>query len=297
MKRLLITGGSGFLGGHLVQHAAEVYDVHATWQTHPYQNSAVWHRLDLTDINAIEKMIDRILPDAIIHNAAFAQVDACEQSKERADLINVQASQMLARLARQLNARFIFVSTDMVFDGKRGNYCETDLPNPINYYGLTKVKAENAVLTAHPGAVLARTALIYGTSVTQHRSFYEVMLEKFRLRQPVPLFYDQFRTPIWVQNLADCLLELVDNSFYGTVHLAGPERMDRYSFGEQAAKTFGFSMELLVRKSMHDVHMQAARPCDVSLNTSKAATLLKTPLMNLAEALRRENENAVWPLR
>lgn len=287
MKRLLITGGSGFLGGHLITQAREKYHVTATYFRQRYPISSVrWEYFDLTAIDRIESFIEAVYPDAIIHNAAMTLVDECEQKSDQAFLTNVMATAEIARIAKRRSIRLIYVSSDMVFDGKKGNYREDDDVNPVNYYGKTKVLAEESIKSVCKDYVIARSALIYGGAITSSNSFVEKTLHHIRKGQPINLFYDQYRSPILVDNLAEALVELAEHPFIGTIHLGGSERLNRYDFGLIMADIFHFSITLLNCCSMYDFVTPAKRPQDVSLNISRARDILITKFLNCKEGLR-----------
>lgn len=287
-KRLLITGGSGFLGGHLVHLARKPYDVLATFFNNPVNLPDVtWRHLDLRDLRAVAALVEEARPEAIIHNAAMADIDLCEREPELARVVNYSSTLQLARKAEALGARFIYVSTDNVFDGDKGDYREQEEPRPVNYYGETKLLAERAVVHVCSSYVIARAALIYGPPILGGTSSSEWVLRKLQAGETVPAFVDQHRTPIYAPDLAAALLELVDSAWSGTVHLGGPERVSRYEFARQIGRAFGFSEALLRETRMKEVSGLARRPRDLSFRIECAQALLKTQFSTISEGARR----------
>ena len=287
MKRILITGGSGFLGGHLVTQARDKFEVFSTYFKHKQKISNIkWEFLDLTQNETIELLIKRTQPQIIIHTAALTSVDECENQNELAYLINVKATAELTAISNKYNIRLIFISSDMVYDGEKGNNTENDKINPINFYGKTKAIAEKNIMESCSNFVIARAALIYGTTTTNSRSFSESILQKIKNKQVVKLFFDQFRTPILVDNLTEALLELSEHQFIGTLNLGGSQRINRYDFGVEMAELYNFSTKWLKKCSMHDFNTGAKRPCDVSFNIIKSQTLLCTKFLDIREGLK-----------
>lgn len=283
---LLVTGGTGFLGGHILAQAKTQWQVVATFRTrHPETEDVVWVQMDLEKIDKIPQILDPLRPQAIIHTAGMTKVDTCEIEREKAYQINIIATEKIAEWCRKRNAKLVFVSSDMVFDGEKGNYREEDPTHPLNWYGETKVMAETRVFSIHPNSVCARSALIYGKPKLWGTSFSNEILQKLFRGEKVKLFIDQFRTPIYVGNLAHALLELAENSLTGIFHLGGPERLDRYTFGLQLAESSGLSPDLISPISMNELPAIAPRPKDASLNISKARELLKTQFLGIQEGL------------
>lgn len=288
MKKILITGASGFVGGHVVTQALEKYEVHAIFNknpvhidgTHPYQ-------FDLTQTSQIESLLNDIAPSVIIHTAAFANPDSCENDPDSAVQINIKATEELAKWAERNRSRFIFTSTDMVFDGTRGNYKESDLPNPISLYSKTKVKAEKFIQKNNSNYVIARVALVYGIGITRHTSFFEQMIEKLKSGDKITLFYDQVRSPILADNLAEALLDLAENDFVGTIHLGGAEAISRWEFGLKACEILDLPSQNIIRGSMFDFPATAFRPRDISFDVALASKLLKVKLLSCGEGLKR----------
>lgn len=284
--KLVITGGTGFLAGHILAQAKTHWEVFATFRTrYPETEGVSWIQMDFECIEKIFSILDSIHPQAIIHSGGMTKVDPCEIEREKAYQINVVATEKIAEWCQKNHAKLVFVSSDMVFDGKKGNYTEEDPPCPINWYGKTKIIAEKAILSIHPTSVCARSSLIYGKPKLWGTSFSNEILKKLSIGEVVKLFTDQFRTPIYVVNLAQALLELAQNACKGIFHLGGPERIDRYTFGLQLAECYGFSPHLIHPVCMDEIPSLAARPKDASLNSSKTKQLLKTPFLGIKEGL------------
>ena len=286
MKRILITGASGFVGGHLVTQAQQNYEVHALFNKNQIHISNIHaHQFDLSRVDQIGGLLNEISPDVIIHTAAIANPDRCEDDPDLATMVNVKATEELANWAEKNRIRFIFTSTDMVFDGKRGNYNESDLPNPISFYSNTKVKAEQAITSNNSNYVIARVALVYGIGITRHTSFFETMLEKLRNGDAITLFYDQYRSPILVNNLAEALLDLAENNFVGALQLGGSERISRWEFGVKACQIFKLPGQKIIKGSMFDFEGAAFRPRDISFDITLAKKILKVKLLNCDKGL------------
>ncbi len=287
---LLITGGSGFLGWNLARLAAtKSYDVSFTYGQHPIAipNCREYH-LDLHDHEQLEDVIKKIAPDAIIHTAALANADVCEKHRSVAYDVNVAATERIAQGAKDLDCRLVYISTDLVFDGRRGNYVEQDRPNPLNYYAESKLLGENAVKAVSSNYLIMRTALMYGHGNGVHGSFLEWMHRSLQSQQPVSLFTDQYRTPLFVNDAAHALLEIMESSAGNdTFHLGGGQRLNRYEFGETFARIFDYDQALLHPVIMQDVPSNAARGADCSLNSTKIQQKLSFQLSDVTAGLRQ----------
>lgn len=288
MKKLFITGGSGFVGTHLTGLAVQNYEVYSVYsQNLPGNQQAALIQVDLTDKDQIQSALNQIKPDVIIHTAAISKPDLCEKFREMTEQVNILATVILATWAKKNNARFIFTSSDMVFDGKSRNYHESDLPNPISYYGETKALAERKLLKMDFNCVVARVALVYGIGEFHHENFFHTMVNNLIKGQKVNLFHDQFRTPIYVENLAEAMLDLAENNFTGVIHIGGSERISRWDFGLKTCDILDLPREMLQRGSMFDFPSAASRPQDVSMCTDLAKKVLKVKLLNCNVGLIR----------
>lgn len=284
---ILITGASGFLGGWLVREAIGKGVVHALYRRRkPALAGARWHRCDLSRGDEVEDLFAEAHPSVVIHAAAEANLDWCERNPELARAANVVATELVAECCREVGARLIYVSTDMVFDGKKGWYAEDDPVSPISLYGRTKADAERVVRERASDWVVARTALMYGDPAGGGSSFSVWLESQLLAGETVGLFVDQYRTPLFVRDAARALLELAASSFQGTIHLAGPDRLNRYEFGLILAEGLNLNTGLIRRAKLDDVPLAAPRPRDLSLRTDLARATLKTAFLSPREAVQ-----------
>ncbi len=288
MRKVLITGGSGFVGGNIVKAASCDWDVYSTFKNHPFAFPGVRTiHMNLEDADEIRDVIKEASPDVVIHCAASSDLDVCEENSDQTYRINTEASGVIAELGRERGFRLIYISTDMVFDGKNGDYKESDECCPINTYGKSKLEAEKIVSDICTNFVIARAALVYGRPLTGGTSFSQRIIETTGEGREMYLFMDQYRTPVLVQDLARAVIELSESEFTGIIHLGGSERCDRYSFGLRLAEIRGISKKMLRPISMNDVQFVAPRPRDTSFNISFARSLLNTELTGWREGLKR----------
>ena len=208
LKKILITGSNGLLGQKLIDLYLDNKDIEfiATAKgknRHPTQQGYVYTSLDITNPDEINKIIRYHKPDCIIHTAAMTNVDQCEEDREGAKLLNIDAVEYLVSVANSIHAHFIHLSTDFIFDGTSGPYTETDTPSPLSFYGETKLTAENIIRTQCKKWSIIRTVLVYGIVHDMSRSnivlWAKGALEK---RQPLNIVHDQYRSPTLAEDLA-----------------------------------------------------------------------------------------------
>lgn len=277
--RLLITGGSGYLGQTLVRQAHTAYDVTATYHAHPAALPGVtWQPLDVRDAAAVQALVAAVRPAAIIHTAALNPGVGADF-----EAVNVEGSRHVARAAAELGVRLIHLSTDVVFDGVKGHYVETDLPNPLTPYGRSKACAEAAILESGAPALIVRTSLIYGWEPEPNRHMRNVIAD-LQAGRPVRLFTDELRCPIWVETLAAALLELVASPFTGLLHVAGAQILSRYEIGVRLLRRHGVDATPVIAARSRESGL--VRPLDCTLDCSRARALLRTPLPGLDEVLQ-----------
>jgi len=230
-------------------------------------------RVDLTDDSATSRLLFDLRPDAIVHCAAATNVDWCEDNPEQAKAINVHASATLAEVASSLNARLVYISTDSVFDGKKGGYVEVDEPAPLNVYADSKLSGERETLRRNPSAMVVRVS-IYGWNAQNKESLAEWVLKRLEQGQNVPGFTDVFFTPILVNHLVPALFAMLQQGMAGLYHVTGSERISKFDFARRLARAFGFDPGRVTPCRVQDMNLRAARPLDVSLITEKIRVAL-----------------------
>ncbi len=274
--KVLVTGGSGLLGSALVELLARKgHAVVATYHSHePKPLSGVkWVKVDISQGYLLEDLAWKERPQAVVHCAAMTDVDRCEVERERAWRTNVEATRSAVRAARAVNAHIVYVSTDYVFDGERGMYREEDLPNPVNFYGLTKLVGEEIVRSSDILYTIVRPSAIYGLGGSK-KSFAEYVAEKLSRGEEVPALTDQYVSPTYNRYLAEAIARVLELRPLGTLHVAG-ERASRYDFALAIAELLGAPKDLVKPARTSDMrHRAARRPRDSSLDTSRARELL-----------------------
>ncbi len=291
---VLVTGAGGLLGSKLVPLlASRGYRVVAVYRRHPPPSTGGVEprRLDITDWVHLEDLVLKTRPQVIVHAAALTDVDGCERDRAAAWRTNVEATRSIVRAARVVNAHLVYVSTDYVFDGERGLYRETDTPAPVNYYGLTKLVAEELVRSSDLLYTVVRPSAIYGTGGAK-KSFAEYVAEKLSRGEAVKALSDQYVSPTYNGLLAEALAEIVEMKPLGTLHVAGP-RMSRLEFARRLAEKLNLPTSLIEPASMEEFtgRWLARRPRDSSLDTSKARSLLETRFWDIDLALERFRED------
>ncbi len=238
--------------------------------------------------NQLIKVMNEIRPDLIVHAAALTDVDLCERRRELAMLINYEATRGIARIASELNSFVVYISTDYVFNGERGLYSETSEPNPVNFYGTSKLKGEHAVEEELSDYMIARASVIYGPTPSSGKvNFALWLLDKLQRGERTKVLKDQYVSPTLSINLAEMILESVERRITGTFHLAGSSRVSRYEFAKALADVFGFDASLVESALMKDMQWLARRPRDSSLDISKASSTLKAKPLPLIDSLTR----------
>lgn len=286
MNKILITGGSGLLGSNIAQLAVSRFDVYATYNTHEVGLKDVhFFQADLTQKEDVNK-IRKIRPDAIIHCAALTNIDFCEENPSVAHAHNVLASSYLAEVAKEIRAHMIYISTDCVFDGENGNYREDDVTNPINVYGKTKLEAEQKVLSIYPSSCVVRTN-IFGWNKLNKFSLAEWMIDKLAQGKELPGFKDVTFSPILVNDLAEILFTLYEKKYAGVLHAGAADACSKLEFAYMIADIFGYVRTNIKPVNHCDVGLKAPRGKNLSLNGSKAQTVLSQELPDIRMGLQR----------
>lgn len=287
---ILVTGAAGFLGHALARELVTRGDAVAGTSRDGAGVPEGADPLALSlDDGGLEgaALLRRLRPSAVLHLAAMADADACARAPAAAQRVNVEATGRLAAAAAELGARFVYTSSDLVFDGSRAPYAEDDPPAPLGPYMASKAAGEAAALEAAPDALVARVALLYGLRRGRKGCFTDLLVERLQRGESVRLFTDQHRTPLLVDDAAELLADLLERGAAGRVHVGGPERVSRLEHGVAIARALGLDPAGCVPSRMSDAPGLSARPADVALRIERLVSLVGRSPLGLADGCGR----------
>ncbi|MEO5904370.1 MAG: SDR family oxidoreductase [Gemmatimonadaceae bacterium] len=284
---LLVTGATGFLGTNVLRAAVEQgRDIVAAVRTgQPSVPTAGLVHADLTDKAVVREMIAAIRPEWILNCAALANLDPCENDPDKARRLNATAPANLAAACSEFGARLLQVSTDSVFDGNRGMYCEDDIPSPVNVYASSKLEGERAVREALPRALVVRTNFI-GTPAKNGGGLAAWIADSVEQGMPIKGFDDVIFSPLLATTLAERLFEMMDANLQGLFHLGARDSMSKYEFALSIARELGHVGETIERASLRDMPATLRRPLNTSLVSLKAEKALGGSLPTVYEAVQ-----------
>jgi dTDP-4-dehydrorhamnose reductase len=267
--RLLLTGASGSLGSYILRECIRRGETVVAWSGSREGElfGCPLRPIDLAEPDAIVSAFRDARPDGVVHTAALAVVSDCHRDPQRAERINTRGSAILAELADRAKIPLLHVSTDMVFDGERAPYREEDPVAPASVYGRTKAEAERAVL-AYPRNTVVRVPLLFGPTLTGKPSFFDQQLLALREGRRIPLFLDEWRTPLSLLFAARALLALAASPF-GLLHVGGPERLSRLEMGQRLAAFLGCDPSGIEPISRTSIAAAEPRQADLSLDSSR----------------------------
>jgi len=288
-RRLLVTGASGLLGNKIVELAKNDYTVILLHKTKPLHSNSL--KLDIIDTIEVLNLFNKLKPAIVIHTASETNVDKCETEREHAWKTNVDGTRNIAVACGKVGAKLVYISTDYVFDGEKGNYTEQDKPNPINYYGVTKLEGEKQVTQNCQKYFILRTSVLYGWHPWK-QNFATWIINQLKQNKKITVVKDHYNTPTLADNLAEITLEAIQKNLQGLYHASGSERVSRYAFAKQIAKAFNLDPNLIKPIKISQLTAWIAkRPKDSSLNTDKIQKKLKTKPLNIHEGLNKMKEN------
>jgi dTDP-4-dehydrorhamnose reductase len=260
-----------------------------------------YRSIDLTRRQEVRKVVDEFEPDVIVHTAAVTDVDLCEKERGLAWQVNVGAVENLSYAAKLTGAKIIHLSTDYVFDGKSGPYNELDRPNPISYYGRTKLASENLLLTSGVQNAIIRTMVLYGLGLNVKSNFALWLYNNLKDGKPICVVDDQIGNPTLADDLAYAILKIIELERTGVYHIAGSDMISRYDFALALARVFNFNKKLITPVKSSTFIQPAPRPLKSGLIILKAQTELDvkmsgiehglTVLKNQLDTFRYQNEN------
>jgi len=273
MKRVLITGANGLLGQALIEVFKKDFLVLATGvEEHPFVTPDQWEYLplDITRLSQCRSLVRDFRPDVIINAASFTHVDACENQKELCWQVNVKGPENLAIAARNDGIHLVHYSTDYIFDGEEGPYEEDGRPNPLGYYGKSKLASENAVIKVGIPYTILRTCVLYGTGIQVKKNFFLWVLENLQNNREMTIVTDQYNNPTLVEDLAIGTRQVVIKSAEGVFHMAGSDYLNRYEFARSVAAVFDLPPYLIRPITTPELGQTAPRPLRGGLKIDRA---------------------------
>jgi dTDP-4-dehydrorhamnose reductase len=282
--KFLVTGSAGLIGSQVVKDLAKSnHQVYSCYNdSRPHDGIAV--KLDLTNNENIVQVVQTVKPDIIIHLAAMTNVDLCEKEKDLSLKINAKSTQIISKQAAKHDSFFVYVSTDYVFDGETGMKKESDVPNPVDYYGYSKYQGELAVEDMVSNWCIVRTSTPFGMHAVK-KSFPSFVIENLQAKKEISVVIDQYTSPTYVPNLSRMLIEITTRQISGIIHLAGATRISRYDMAELVAEKLDLDKSLLRQIRIKEMDWVAKRPKDSSLDVSKAVSLLKEKPISIEQGL------------
>tara|TARA_B100000686_G_C16700225_1_gene922945 strand:- start:45 stop:899 length:855 start_codon:yes stop_codon:yes gene_type:complete len=275
---ILISGASGLIGMALMQSLAARDEVIGFSSQGGDRNL---EQCDVRDFSALKNVFLRYRPDTVIHVAGNKNLRECQDNPARCREVNVLGTSNIGRLSLQLGACLIYVSSDYVFDGENGSYCEQCYRNPQQVYGRTKVAAEDIVTSL--GGIICRTSGVYDLNATRP-TFLQFVLQELRHNRHLDLWSDLFNSPTHLPDLCAGIAKLINFQTPGVYHLCGPDRMSRFAFGVQIADAFGLDPTLLTSKPGQS--KEPLRPLDLSIDSSNTIRLLGNQMNSVATVLK-----------
>ena len=291
MKRVLITGSNGLLGQKLVEllsrsRAYELLLASKEKESVFDSNALPYKQLDTTRRQDVRRTVDEFEPNVIVNAAAITDVDQCETERSLAWQVNVGTVENLAYAAKLVGARMVHISTDYVFDGKSGPYSETDRPNPLSYYGRTKLASENVLITSNVPATILRTMVLYGTGHGVKTNFALWLWKNLSEGKPVRVVSDQVGNPTLVDDLAFAVLKVIELARNGLYHVSGPDLVSRHQFALTLARVFNFNKKLITATRTLTLKQAAPRPMKSGFITLKAEVDLDLKMSGIEQGLQ-----------
>ena len=283
--KILVLGGSGLVGDHFITNSKS-NDFITTYKNNVTNFSNVISiKINLPqDWPKLEELILKEKPDIVLNSIAYSNSDFCETNREETYMLHVKISEKITTICSKINSKIVFLSTDYVFDGKKGNYSENDKTNPINYYGHTKDLAEKIILKNENNLVL-RTAMVYGLSSKVR--FLRYVIENLKKDQEINTYDDIFNSATLLDDLTNGISKAIELDASGIYHVVGSSCVSRFDFAKTVAKVFDFNENLVKPVSILSAKLKAQRPINPCLNNSKASKTFGIKFLSINEGIKQ----------
>jgi len=292
LKILVI--GVGQTGKKFAKMVLKKHEVYGTYHSSiPDVDLYGTFHLDKRNPQEVDNVLRKVSPEVVVDTATLQSTDYMEMHQKETWDLNVAGTKQLAKVCKELNALLVFISTDYVFDGKKGNYTENDIPNPINFYGKTKLLAETMIQNLCERYLIVRPSLIYSWDAElltkksgRSPSFPMWLISKLIEKQKLSIVSDMYSSPTLADNLAEMILELTERNKFGIYHTAGATPLSKFDFAKKICYTMGFSSDLIEPISSSKIGFEAPRPLNCSLNVTKAEQELIHKPIDIEKALQ-----------
>ena len=286
-KRILIVGANGMLGQRVINFYSKKENIEllgCSIEPTPVYSDAEYICCDLTKRESIKKIVFDFYPDFIVNTAAYTNVDKSETEREQAWKLNVKGVEYLAETCRVLDAHLVHISSDYIFDGKNGPYNEKAKPNPLGYYGRTKLASENALKISGSMNSIIRTNVLYGIADSRP-DFVRWVINSVRAEQKIRIVTDQFNNPTFLDDLVIAINKIIEFKKQGIYNIGGKEFLSRYEFTLLIADFFKLNKDLITPIKTIELNQPAPRPLKSGLITLKAQTELGYKSHTILESL------------
>lgn len=275
MRKIFLTGSSGIFGTNLLSIENSRNEFHCLIHKKKLkkQKNIFQYKIDNYNKTILRKLISEINPEIIIHSAALADIDTCEKNIKECYKININFTKYLVEISKQFKIKFVYVSSDQIYDGKKNIYNERCKTNPINNYGKSKVLSENFIKKKLSNYLILRTNF-YGVGTKYKLTFSEFIINKLRNNMSVDLFNDVFFNPVYLPTLIKYIFILINNNHKGTFNICSDDYLSKYELGINIAKTFNLNKDLINPISIQDLNLAANRPSKMYLDNKKLKKFL-----------------------
>ncbi len=290
-KRIIIFGSFGRIGEAVVQDLTlhTNYEIIAI-SKFTEEKRKYWKKYhcdyDILNFREIKKLLINLKPNVIINCAAFTNVDLCEEQKAECWKLNVDFVEMLARASAVANSHLIHFSTDYIFDGLNGPYSENALPNPINFYGKSKLASENAIKSNDIKFTIIRTNFLFGSSRIGKKTFVNFVYDNLIKKNPIKVIDSLYSNPILTTDIAIGVRRVIQQSYMGVINFAGPDYLSRYAIAKEIAKLHKLDLNLIQKININEADFLANRPLRAGLKNNKAINELNLKFQNFEDALK-----------
>lgn len=289
-KRILIIGSNGMLGQRLTEFFSTQQDVELMCSSNEESSfiaDTQYTQVDITKKNSVKELILGFFPDFVINTAAYTNVDKSETERELAWKVNVVGVENIALYSWTVDAHLIHISTDYIFDGKNGPYSENDKPNPVGYYGRSKLASENSIRSSGVRFTILRTNVLYGPAKNSRPDFVKWVISSLRNKKEIRIVTDQINNPTYIDDLVSGIQTICETKKEGVYNLGGQELLSRFDFTLRISKFFGLDSKLIKPILTKELNQPAARPLNSGLINLKAETELNYKPRSIEKSLEQ----------